>query len=175
MRKFRAGKKFGKRTLPRPSCRAAKNKGEKLFFQSQKISAGDKKENRKRRTENNSRQPEKRNARNDGIRRFRFFHHSRKSKVGDSFSLRQKPNHLCLGGSAYELRHRFGLSRRGKFQEILAAGSAYYRGGNKQISYNFLAGNADIGRFASAEGNFYPRSFYRKRAENEQDYRQYQR
>src|SRR3989344_6776910 len=102
MRKFRAGKKFGKRTLPRPSCRAAKNKGEKLFFQSQKISAGNKKENRKRRTENNSRQPEKRNIGDDGIRRFRFFRHSRKSSMGGTFSLRKKSNYLCMGGSAYE-------------------------------------------------------------------------
>src|SRR3989338_2736739 len=117
MRKFRAGKKPGGRLVSRPPCRAAKNKGKKLFFQSQKISAGNKKENRKRRAENNSRQPEKRNIGDDGIRRFRFFRHSRKSSMGDTFSLRKKSDHLCLGGSAYELCHYFGLSERGKFQE----------------------------------------------------------
>src|SRR3989338_1933222 len=97
--------------------------------------------------------------------------------MGDTFSLRQfagrRTNYLRLGGRAYELRHYFGLSRRGKFQEILAAGSAYYRGGNKQIPFYLLAGNAYVGRFVAAEGNFYPRPFNRKRAENEQDDRQH--
>src|SRR3989344_8300768 len=95
--------------------------------------------------------------------------------MGDTFSLRQKPNYLCLGGSAYKLCHHIGLSERGKFQEILAAGSAYYRGGNKQISFHFLVGDADVGRVAFAEGNFYPRTFYCKRAENEQNDRQHHR
>src|SRR3989338_3573127 len=97
--------------------------------------------------------------------------------MGDTFSLRQfagrRTNYLCLGGRAYKLRHHIGLSRRGKFQEILAAGFAYYRGGNKQISFHLLAGNAYVGRFAFAEGNFYPRPSYRQWAENEQDDRQH--